>query len=375
VNPLAERRSHLLEPRSTEPRNILIRAPNWVGDIVMATGSFADLRCAFPQARITVLLRPGREKILEGSPDHDRILLDRARNSPLGVWRLARELRRERFDLALIYSTSFPAALVPWLAGVPRRVGYRANLRGAFLTDPLEYDVQVDEARRPGPRGRRWRLPVPMPELYARLCEVVGVPRGDGRPRLCVTPECELRAAALRRELGIADGERLVGLNPGASFGSSKLWPAERFARLADLVTERHGLRTMILVGPGEEPIARAISSGMRTAPVGRPDLVIPLDVLKPIVRDLALLVTTDTGTRQYAVALGVPVVVVMGPVDPRFSAANLELSEIVRHDLPCSPCNLKVCPIDHRCMVGIGSEEVLERIEALDRRVGIFDR
>lgn len=380
--------------RSTplDPKSILIRAPNWVGDIVMATGSFADARSAFPEARITLLVRPGREKILDGSADHDRVIVDRAGNCPVKIRRLAREIRRERFDLAIVFSTSFQAALVPWLAGIPRRVGYRGNLRGPLLTDPLAYPMEGVAPSAPSPDlrpperhprpparrlrrllGRPRRVPVPMPSLYARLCEAAGVPPGDGRPRLHVAPDCELRAAALRRELGIADGERLVGLNPGASFGSSKLWPAERFARLADLVTERHGLRTVILFGPGEEPIADEIAARMRTVPVYRRDVVIPLDVLKPIVRDLALLVTTDTGTRQYAVAFGVPVVVVMGPVDPRFSAANLELTEVVRRDLPCSPCNLKACPIDHRCMTGIRSEEVLERVEALARRVEVF--
>ena len=344
------------------PAKILIQAPNWVGDIVMATSSFADARRAFPDARISILLKPGREKILEGSTDHDRILFDRGGNGLLGLWRMARGLRKERFDFAIVLPTSFRSALIPFLAGIPRRFGYRMNGRSLLLTDTLL----------PEREGSR-RRPVPMPLFYSRVCELAGIPPGDGKPRLSVTPGDEERARAVRKSLGIAEGEEIVGINPGASFGSSKLWPAGHFASLADLLARRHGLRAMILVGPGEERIAEEIVSTAETKPIYDPLVKIGLDVLKPIVRDLKLLVTTDTGPRHYAVAFGVPVVCVMGSTDPRYTAMNLERTEVVRHDVPCGPCHLKTCPIDHRCMTGITPEEVLERIEGLDARVGVF--
>jgi heptosyltransferase-2 len=344
------------------PSRILIRAPNWVGDIVMATASFADVRRAFPAARISILLLPGREKILAGSPDHDGLLFDRSGRSAPRLLALAREIRRERFDLGLIFPGSFKAALCVFLGRVARRVGYRRNLRRFLLTDAVEHETED---------GRR--KPVPMPLLYQKLCAAAGVPPGDGRPRLHVTTESEERAADLRRALGIGEREELIGINPGASYGSSKLWPAAHFARLADLLTERHGLRTIIFTGPGEEMIAREIVARARTKPIHDPARRIPLDLLKPLVRDLKLLVTTDTGPRHYAVAFGVPVAVVMGPTHPGHTALNLERTEVIRHDVPCGPCHLKTCPLDHRCMVGISPEEVLERIEALDRRVGVF--
>lgn len=349
-------------PERPAPRSILIQAPNWVGDIVMATASFADVRRTFPEAKISILLRPGRAGVLSGSPDADRFLEDPTGRRPLEIPRLAKELRGEGFDLAILFTNSFRTALLARLAGIPRRVGYRSSLRGPLLTDPVDL-------------GRRWRkrIPEPMPAFYARLCEAAGVPPGDGRPRLHVTPECEERAAELRRALRISEGERLVGLNPGASFGASKLWPPDRFARVADEISRRWGLRTLLLVGPGEESIAREILAASETRPIYDPAHPIPLDVLKPVVRDLALLLTTDTGTRHYAVAFGVPAVVVMGPTDPRWTAYGLERTEVVRRDVPCAPCHLKTCPIDHRCMRGISVEDVLRGIETLDRRLGVF--
>jgi heptosyltransferase-2 len=348
--------------RDAPPARILIRAPNWVGDVVMATSSFADVRRAFPGARISVLLLPGREKIIDGSPDHDRILFDRSGRSLRGLSGLASELRGERFDLAVIFPASFRSALACFLAGIPRRVGYRRNLRGLLLTDAVDYEVEG---------GRR--RPIPMPRLYARLCARAGAPEGDGRPRLHVTPQCEERAAEFRRAAGIGEGEPLVGINPGASFGASKLWPPARFAAVADAIAAKHGVRALILVGPGEEPIAEEILARARTRPIFDPSLRVGLDLLKPVVRDLKLLVTTDTGPRHYAVAFGVPAVVVMGPTHPGHTAMNLERTEVVRHDVPCGPCHLKACPIDHRCMEGITAAEVLDRIAELDGRLGLF--
>ena len=351
-----------VEPRAETPQRILIRAPNWVGDVVMATSSFADVRRAFPAAHVAILAKPGRQKILEGSPDFDRFIPDEGGNSPSAIWRLSRELRAGRFDLALILPNSFRTALVCRLAGIPRRYGYRRNLRSLLLTDGVDYEREG---------GRR--KPVPMPVFYAKLCEKAGIPRGDLRPRLFVPEACEERARALRRDLGIAEGERLIGINPGASFGASKLWPPERFSAAADALTQRHGLRTILFVGPGEESIAEAIRARMQTTPIYNPARLVPLDLLKPFIRDLELLVTTDTGPRHYAVAFGVPVVVVMGPTHPDYTAVNLERTRVVRHDVPCGPCHLKVCPIDHRCMVGIQSDEVVEAAEGLLRGLRRF--
>jgi heptosyltransferase-2 len=346
------------------PSRILIRAPNWVGDVVMATSSFADVRRSFPAAHITVLLLPGREKVIDGSSDHDRIIFDRSGRDIRGLARLASGLRRERFDLAVIFPASFRSALACFLAGIPRRVGYRRNMRGILLTDPVDYEVDG---------GRR--RPIPMPRLYARLCARAGVAEGDGRPRLQVTPACEEKAREFRKAAGIGDEEALVGINPGASFGASKLWPPARFAEVADAITARYGVRTIIFVGPGEDSIAEEILARARTRPIHDPAQRVGLDLLKPLVRDLKLLVTTDTGPRHYAAAFGVPAVVVMGPTHPGHTAMNLEKAEVVRHDVPCGPCHLKTCPIDHRCMEGITAAEVLHRVAELDRRLGLFAR
>jgi heptosyltransferase-2 len=331
----------------------------------MATASFADIRRAFPRASITALVRPGRERLLEGSPDFDEVIAGGGGGGVRKLVALARRLRERRFDIAVLFTNSWRSALEVWQAGIPVRIGFRRGGRGVLLTRAVEPE-------RLGPLRRRWK-PLPMPELYARLCRAAGVEPGDGRPHLEVTDECEAAARERRAELGIAPGERLIGLVPGASFGASKLWPPARFAALADRLSERYGLRAIILSAPGEERIAAEVVACMRTAPIDTSRRPLGLGLLKPFVRDLELLITTDTGPRHVATAFGVPQLVILGPTDPRWTDANLERSEIVRRDVPCGPCQLPVCPIDHRCMESISAGEVLERIEALDRRVGVF--
>ena len=355
-----------------EWRNILVRAPNWVGDLVMATGSMADLRRSFPGARITVLLPPSRMAVLRGGAHFDALIPDPGKSLE-AVWRLSRDLRARRFDLALVYPNSVRSALAPWMARIPVRIGYGGGFRRLLLTRSLP----EPGPRPPGPpeppcrgAGPR-RLPTPMASRYAALAAASGARAGDGRPTLAVSAGCEERSEARRRELGIPPGERLIGLNPGSSFGASKLWSAERFARLGDLLSERLGRRIILFVGPGEEAIGRRIASLLRSPAIDTGGAPLDLELLKPFVRDLDLLVTTDTGTRHYAVAFRVPVVVVMGPTHPGFTAAHLEETEVVRKDVPCGPCHLKVCPTDHRCMTLIEPEEVLARSLALLERTG----
>ena len=329
----------------------------------MATAAFVDIRRSYPHAHISILVKPGRDGILAGGDYHDELIVDHSSRGVGELLTTARDLRRRRFDLAILFSDSFRVALMAALAGIPIRVGYRRNLRSMLLSEPLRYA---------GPGGSK--IPEPMPVRYGRLLSAAGIAPGDCRPVLRVTENEEARLRDRRAKLGIREGEHLVGLNPGASFGASKMWPPEHFARLGDALVERFGVRVILLVGPGEEPIATAIERHMRHRPISTASSLVPLDELKALVRDLRLLVTTDTGPRHYAVAFRVPVVVLMGPTDPRYTNMNLDETELLRReDVECIACHHKTCPIDHRCMRWITPEHVLERIDCLNERFGVF--
>jgi heptosyltransferase-2 len=241
-------------------------------------------------------------------------------------------------------------------AGVREVYGYRRNGRGLFLSG--------------GPKPMRENgaiAAVPITEYYLEIGRWMGLKVGEGvRPRLYISEETQRRGEELLRRYGIKEGELVIGLNPGASFGSSKCWPAENFARVAEMVEERFGAKVMLLTAPGEEEIRAAIMGGTKARVIDTGRDEVDLDLLKPLVRRCGVLITNDTGPRHYAVAFDVPVVVLMGPTNPGYTASNLERTEVIRVELGCSPCHKKVCPRGHECMRGITPAMVVEATERL---------
>lgn len=338
------------------PRRIVVRAPNWVGDVVMGTVAYRALRRSFPNAHITLLTKRAGALLLAGAPWFDETIVVPREGGVRAFLSLRAELRRRRFDLAVLLPNSFSAAWLAAAALVPRRLGYAFNGRRILLTDSL----------RPEMEGRR-RRPKYMGDYYLDLLERVGVGRDEAGPELFVTADEESRWTERRARLGLAPDERFVAVNPGASFGPSKLWDSGSFARAADAIAARHGARVLVLCAPGEERIAREVEGALRSPrPIRTSDDPVPLDLLKPCLRDAFLLLTTDTGPRHVAVAFGRPLVAVMGPTDPRYTAAFLGRTRVLRVDVPCGPCHLKTCPLDHRCMTSIPPESMVAAAEEL---------
>jgi len=339
--------------------SIVVRCPNWVGDIVMATPVFSCLRQNFPEASIVACIRGYARGIIEDGPWFDDIIACNDKTFS-GFRRTVSEIRRIRPDLAILLPNSIRSLLTSWLGGAKKIYGYRRNLRGLLM----------DGGPAPVRDGTGRVKALPMQTYYLEICRSLDLkPPGDPRPELFVSAELQARGEDLLRKYGIAPGDRVIGLNPGASFGSSKCWPAEYFAELAGLLKGRLDGKIVLFVGPGEEGIAEAIVRHCRVPVIDTGPDRIDLATLKPLIRRCSLLVTNDTGPRHIAVAFGVPVVVLMGPTDPRYTSANLDRSVVIRKALDCSPCHKKVCPRDHRCMTEIRPAEVLgEAIHLLER-------
>lgn len=347
--------------------SLLVRAPNWLGDVVMATPMLRTVRETLPRARIGVVVSPGGAAVLEGLPWFDRVHVQRRKDVHRGLGgmlRFARELRAERYELAVCCPNSFSSALLLRLAGIPRRVGWSYGGRGFLLTDRLVPEM----------RGHR-RVPRPMPAYYLDLARHLGCEVLDDTTELATTPAGDDEAERFLAARGAA-GAALVGLNVGASFGPSKLWHARGFRDVAATLRERHGLRPVVLCGPGEEALGREIEDAVGGDVVRTSDVNLSIAGLKSVVRRLALLVTTDTGPRHFALAFDVPTVCVMGSTDPRMTDQPGTRSEVVRLDpvLDCMPCHEKECPLrHHRCLEDLGAAPVLaaaERVLALPPRV-----
>lgn len=334
-------------------RRVLVRMPNWVGDVVMATPALRAIRHACPQAQITASLKEYVAPLLEGSPYVDDVLtLSEGEERGLrAAWRLRARVRSRQFDAAILLTNSLTSALPCWLAGIPVRLGYKGDGRGLLLTHSLAPEYQ----------GRQ-RRPVPMPEYYQRLLSRVGI--ADAGPGYTCPPTDSERDAmsTMLDTLGRDRSRPLVALNPGARFGSSKLWAPERFGALASALSAR-GCQPLLLVGPGEEELSHAVRSVAGGDLLDTSACPVGLAPLRALLEKVDLLVTTDSGPRHLAVAAHKPVVVLMGPTWPQWTAWNLERTVVLRHDVPCGPCHKKVCPLDHACMDLITIDQVLGAI------------
>ena len=350
----------------SEIRRIWLRTPNWLGDFVMATAAFARIRAAFPRAHVTAGMRPYLRP-LAGGEFFDEIVPTPKAKGLADVWRQVRTMRAARFDLAIVLPNSLATGLVPYLAGVPLRLGYR---QGRPLLMNLGLTARVRRRwwqRREGPR----RYPMPMPQYYEELLDVLGLPPVPRHPQLRIDPADDAWVGQHLRSLGIADGTPLLLLVVGANFGASKLWPPERFAELARVMQQQHGMRALVLVGPSEVELGERIARDGGAIALSQP--VLPLDRLKALVARGTLMVTGDTGPRHLAVAFDRPVVCLMGPNDPNYTNYCLERTALIRKDLACSPCQRKVCPLGHhRCMRDITVDEVVQAgVQLVDRTVG----
>ena len=312
-----------------------MRLPNWVGDVVMAGPALRALRERLPGVWIAWGCRPYVRRLLDAMPWKDEVLVEEG-----GRLGFVRRLRAGRFRTALLLPSSFGSAFEAWASGVPRRIGYGGHGRGCLLTDRLKLPA----------------APVYMGRLYGALAAVMTGEPPSGSMSLLPAPEDEARAGALWRELGL-EGKRVVGLVPGASYGSAKCWPPGHFAALGRALAH-----SLLLYGPGEEGIAREVlSEAPGVLPVG-PDKA-DLGVLVAVMKRLSVAVTNDTGPRHIAEALGVPTVTLVGPMDPRYTDSASPNVRVLREPVDCNPCNLRNCPIDHRCLARILPERVLEEV------------
>jgi len=334
---------------------ILVFCPNWVGDVVMATPTFKCLRQNYPDARIIGLIRGYAQGVVEDAPWFDQ-LIEINDKSWRGFVHLVYQIRSLKATLAVVLPNTLRSALLARLGGARQIYSYRRNGRTMLLSGgPLP--------RRDGGKIR----PVPMVDYYLEICRRLKLNIDPKKkPRLYISESLQKRGDRLLDGYGIASDDMVIGLNPGARYGASKCWPPEYFASLAELLEQRWNCRLLLFIGPGEERIGHKIVQLSKAAIINTGADHVDLALLKPLIQRCRLLVTNDTGPRHYAVAFGIPVVVIMGPTDPRYTHANLEKTMVLRQELDCSPCHLKECPLEHSCMREISPEAVLQATEQL---------
>jgi len=337
-------------------RQIIVRAPNWVGDAVMATPFFTSLRKTFPQAEITCFCRPMVADIFRCNDAINRVMeLDltdgRSRWKPTTV--NAARLRREQFDLAIALPNSLSSALIFFLARISERIGYRGDWRRAFLTRSVSFPK----------KGRRPHRV----ECYLRLLELISdTPIFDRQLEFPFSEEAAAEVAATLEKHSAQSAAPFVAVAPGAA-QPNKMWMPERFAQLARLLSEE-GVAVLIIGSPAEKELADRVTelSGVNdlTNLAGAGSLLFTAE----IIRRSAVFVGNDSGLAHVAAAVGTPSVILSGPGDPAEVAPLSKDAVTLAKRLFCKPCYKNYCwrkdrPLE--CLEIIGVEEVHSAVMA----------
>ena len=370
------------------PQRILVRVPNWVGDAVMAQPALRELRRIFRDSHITIAARPWVAGLLEGESLADNLIALRdSRRVVNRAFRFigdARRLRHERFDYVVLFPNSFGSALAARIGGAKQIAGYATDGRRALLDIAVSFEPDYKTLHQV-----RYYLTIAS-QIETRLTGASRVDFELCEPRLHVSEENKQQArvlieqttaeqvtgdlpAAFAPELKDSPnvtaptGHRppaaghlpIVAINPGATNSTAKRWPAERFAEVADRLNRESGYQTVIVGTEGDREVAETVADAMRTPAIvlaGKTSIA----ELKGVLSCAQLVVSNDTGAAHVSAALGVPTVVVFGPTEHIATRPLSTRAAVVRHDVECSPCMLRECPIDHRCMTGVQAEDVL---------------
>ncbi|MCS7016879.1 MAG: lipopolysaccharide heptosyltransferase II [Gemmatales bacterium] len=329
---------------SGAPR-IAVFLPNWVGDAVMCTPALRTLRTVMAPGRLVAVLRQYLMPLFAGSPWFDGFIPSDY------FWTAVAHLRREHVDTAILFPNSIRSALMAWWGGCRRRIGYRRDGRSWLLTDPLDWPAME--------RGQR--LPYPMIWAYNRLVMQLGCPDPGVRMELFTQAQDEAQADRVWQRYGYGY-HPVVALHPGAAYGSAKCWPAEHFVQLAKRLAQS-GYGVLVLCGPRERHLAELIEAQADDPAVrGLHRENLHLGFIKACLRRVALLVTTDSGPRHIAVAFDRPVITLFGPTHIAWTETFHDKSLHLQAIVPCGPCQLRRCPLDHRCMRQLTPEDVLEQ-------------
>lgn len=368
---------------------ILIRGVNWLGDAVMTTPAVQRLREAHPNAYITLLTHQKLADLWQGHTSLNSVMTFAP---PESVWSVSRRLREQNFNTALVLPNSPRSALEVWLARIPKRIGYARRWRNWLLTNavPSREDGVCMRKRSVSEIkllitqytiGNTYSPAAHQLHEYLNVASVLGASTTPIAPSLHVAPS-ELEPVAARFGLK-PDAEPIFGLNPGAEYGPAKRWSVERFISAATEIQRQTRCRWLIFGGPSDIAIAQEIEIGIEKALANTADAALPVNLAgKTSLRELCVLLkmcrvllTNDSGPMHVAAAVGTPVVVPFGSTSPELTGPGLPgdtRHQLLRANAPCSPCFLRTCPIDFRCMTGISVERVVEAtLKAVSMRNG----
>jgi heptosyltransferase II len=319
------------DAKPLQPFRILIRSSNWLGDAVMSVEAVRRIKRGRPDAHVTILAQNKLIEFWRTVPEVDDVIGIETGEKP---WRVAQKIKN-RFEVAILLPNSPRTGLEVWLAGIPRRVGYRRPWRNFFLNQ------FIPEPKDSGPVSHHHA------QIYLQIANHIGADMEEALP-------------AIPR---VAAESRTVGLCPGAEYGPAKRWPY--FGETARILAEKYQLNWLIFGTAKERELAEDAANQIGPAATNLAGKTSLAELIRELQR-CQLLLTNDTGTMHLAAHLGVPTVAIFGSTEPALTGPIGEGHIVIRHQVECSPCFLRTCPIDFRCMERVKVADVVAAVEKI---------
>lgn len=329
---------------------ILIRGTNWIGDAIMTLPAVESIRATYPGAHIAMLVKPWVADIYKLFSDLDEIIIyENKFDNSAGVFKLAQKLKDKKFDLAILLQNAIEAAIIALAARIPLRAGYDSDARGLLLTNRVKRTEKIKK--------------VHQTDYYLEMVKALG----------CISVGREMH---METKINLTDarnvlhkfvpedaGKKIIGIAPGATYGPAKKWFPERFAEVADTLAEKYSARVIIMGGKSDGDVAQEVVKLARTKLINLSGKTTLREAVY-LISQCRVFISNDSGLMHIAGALNIPTVAIFGSTNPVTTAPVGNKSVIVRHEVSCSPCLKKTCPIDFRCMKMISVEDVLQVAE-----------
>lgn len=329
-----------------KPKKIVIRAPNWIGDSILALPAMANLKQNFPESELWVAANEWVGDLFRMANYFEGIIPLPGQNNLKNLNFSARELRKSTFDLGILLTNSFGSALLFYLARIPQRWGYKRDSRGFLLTRGVPVQNRANLSHQV--------------HYYLDLISCLGLKNYTTELNLSLDQRELARGKKWLESLNIDTKKPLVIINPGAFYGPAKRWPASKYSELASILQEKNNAQILIIGSETEIPLAERIATDMHEKPfilAGQTSL----SELAAVINFSSVFISNDSGPMHLANALKIPIVALFGPTDPQRTGPYQNPYILFHKGAPCWPCSYRECPFDHRCMMSITPQEVFE--------------
>jgi heptosyltransferase-2 len=332
------------------PQNIIIRMPNWLGDLVMAAPILEDLRQHFPQAHITAMCQQGVAKVLAKDPNIDELFIFSKPSRwlhRLQHYNVIDRLEKGNYDLGILLTNSFSSAWWFWQGNVKNRIGFQSPLRNYLVNKAV-----------PFPKERTTQHLV---KTYKELLAPLGIASSDTNPKLYVSDEDRGKASSLLHKYGLDKKSILVGINPGAAYGSAKCWLPKRFSEVTNKLLENPRIFVVYFGDQAGKSLVDTICANTSKRVINLAGST-SIPELMALIQKCDIFLTNDSGPMHMASALGTPLLALFGSTN-EIATGPYRNAKIIHKHVECSPCYKRTCPIDFRCMTKIGVNEVYKEL------------